>query len=443
MRFRNVGISLVLAAATVSWAAAASASDLAPATEETVFFRGWQYKTHIVQDNVDIYNNAVGGHVDYATVTGDYPAIMEKQLIAGAELDILYANVSQAARYFDGGWLTPASKLPNAEVILADLYPNIRDAWTYKGELLGLSYFTSVRGLPLVNLQKYYELGYTDADFPANWDALYDQIHEMPAKGIDQPYLPMWFNEWYGISWSFLFEVMNRGGQVADGETHEPMLTVDGPGGETLRDWKAAWNAGLIPKEVLSMKNSNNTEAFASGRFVFSPQAMYDLETFNNPERSQIPGHVTLLPYQGQSWGLLDSAMYLMTSRDRSDEHTADVMRFVNWYGYQNHEGKVFVADRWINDSMLFSGYRSVMESPEAKEAITKALARPEDYQVVLDVYSATPYPKGVWSVVWAPEFNSWLKEGLEVFVLEDQDVGEAIEEINEKIADLNKKYGL
>ena len=261
---------------------------------------------------------------------------MEKQLIAGAELDILYANVSQAARYFDGGWLTPASKLPNAEVILADLYPNIRDAWTYKGELLGLSYFTSVRGLPLVNLQKYYELGYTDADFPANWDALYDQIHEMPAKGIDQPYLPMWFNEWYGISWSFLFEVMNRGGQVADGETHEPMLTVDGPGGETLRDWKAAWNAGLIPKEVLSMKNSNNTEAFASGRFVFSPQAMYDLETFNNPERSQIPGHVTLLPYQGQSWGLLDSAMYLMTSRDRSDEHTADVMRFVNWYGYRH-----------------------------------------------------------------------------------------------------------
>ena len=61
----------------------------------------------------------------------------------------------------------------------------------------------------------------------------------------------------------------------------------------------------------------------------------------------------------------------------------------------------------------------------------------------MLDVYAATPYPKGVWSVVWAPEFNSWLKEHLEVFVLEDQDVGESIAAINEMIADLNKKYGL
>lgn len=412
-------------------------------TDEKVYFRGWQYKTDIVQDNINRYNETMNGNVDYATVTGDYPAIMEQNLMAGAELDILYANPSQASRYFDGGWIMPATELPNIDQIIADMYPNILDAWTYKGKLLGLSYFVSTRGVMHVNLKKYNELGFGDSDFPANWDAFYDHLYEIKEKGEKQPYLAHWFNEWYGISWAFMFEVMNRGGVVADPDTHKPMLTVDGAGGETLRDWKRVWNDGLIPEEVLTYNEAAYLEAYASGRFVFSPQQMYDLETFNNPERSQIAGHASLLPYQGQSWGLLDSAMYLMTKRERSAAHTEDVMRVALWYGYRDHEGKVFVGDRWMQESMLFSGYKPVMESAAAEARIKGALARPEDYKAVLEVYAATPFPKGVFSVVWAPQFNTWLRETLQEFVLEDGSVDDTIAAINEKINELNDEYGL
>ena len=48
------------------------ASELAAESGEDVFFRGWQYRTDIVQSNIDRYNNEMGGNVDYATVTGDY-----------------------------------------------------------------------------------------------------------------------------------------------------------------------------------------------------------------------------------------------------------------------------------------------------------------------------------------------------------------------------------
>ena len=58
-------------------------------------------------------------------------------------------------------------------------------------------------------------------------------------------------------------------------------------------------------------------------------------------------------------------------------------------------------------------------------------------------VYAATPYPKGIWSVVWAEEFNSWLKETLQEYLQDDGDIVETIEAINEQIVDLNKKYGL
>ena len=443
MKLRATAMAVTGALMLVS--GTALAQGLEAQSDETVFFRGWQYKTDIVQDNVDRYNNEQAGNVDYATVTGDYPAIMEQNLMAGAELDVLYANPSQAGRYFDGGWIMPAEALPNIDAIKADMYPNILDAWSYKGQLLGLSYFVSTRGVMHVNLKKYGELGYSDADFPANWDALYDQLYEMRDKGADQPFLPHWINEWYGISWGFNFEVMNRGGQVAHPDTHEPLLTTDadGPAYKTLEDWKRIWNDGLVPEEVLTYNESSYIDAYASGRFVFSPQQLYDLETFNREDRSQIAGYASLLPYQGQSWGLLDSAVYLMTSRERGDGHTDDVKRFASWYGYQDQTGNVFVGNRWMQESMLFSGYRSVMESEAAAERMRNALAREQDIAAVLEVYAATPYPKGVWSVVWAEEFNSWLKETLQEYLQDDGDIVETIEAINEEIADLNKKYGL
>ena len=444
MKLRVTAMAVTGALMLMSGAALAQGG-LEAQSGETVFFRGWQYKTDIVQDNVDRYNGEQGGNVDYATVTGDYPAIMEQNLMAGAELDVLYANPSQAGRYFDGGWIMPADALPNIDEIKADMYPNILDAWSYKGNLLGLSYFVSTRGMMHVNLKKYNELGYTDADFPADWDALYDQLYEMRDKGVDQPFLPHWINEWYGISWGFNFEVMNRGGEVAHPETHEPLLTTDadGPAYKTLEDWKRIWNDGLVPEEVLTYNESSYLDAYASGRYVFSPQQLYDLETFNREDRSQIAGHASLLPYQGQSWGLLDSAVYLMTSRERSDGHTDDVKRFASWYGYQDQTGNVFVGNRWMQESMLFSGYRSVMESEAAAERMRSALAREQDIAAVLEVYAATPYPKGIWSVVWAEEFNSWLKETLQEYLQDDGDIVETIEAINEEIADLNKKYGL
>ena len=163
---------------------AVQAQSLEAESGESVYFRGWQYKTDIVQDNVDRYNGEQSGKVDYATVTGDYPALMEQNLIAGAELDVLYANPSQAGRYFDGGWIMPAEELDSIDAIKADMYPNILEAWTYKGKLLGLSYFVSTRGVMHVNLEKYYELGYTDADFPKDWDELYDQLYEMRDNGL-------------------------------------------------------------------------------------------------------------------------------------------------------------------------------------------------------------------------------------------------------------------
>ena len=416
---------------------------LAPISSETVTFRGWQYKTQIVLENVKRYNTELGGNVDYATITGDYPSIMETQFIASAPLDILYSNPSQACRYYDGGWVLPAEDLPNIDMIKAEMYPNILDAWSYKGKLLGLSYFVSIRGVMHANLKKMQKIGLAEEELPGTWDELYDQLPELRKKGVKYPILPHWFNAWYGISWGFDFEVLNRGGRVAHPDTHKPEVTVDGVAGEVLRDWKKAYNAGLIPSEVFTYTEADYMAAWESGEYLYSPQQVYDFKRFNDPESSNIAGYNIPFPFKGQSWGLIDSAMYLMSNRERSAEHTRDVMAFAEWYGYKDQKGDLYVGQNWMEESMLFSGYKAIMESEENKALMKTFLARPEDYDTIIETYAATPYPKGIWNVVWAPEFNSWLKETLFAFLMEDKPVDEIINGIVDKINELNGLYGI
>lgn len=411
---------------------------------EEVVFQGWQFATDVVQDNVNRYNEEMGGNVVYSTIAGDYSAIMESKLIAGAPLDMLYGHTYDAVRYYEGGWLLPVDEFPNYEDEIApDLYPHIIQYWSYDGHVLGLSYFTSVLGLIGVNLDKLEEAGLTQDDYPATWDEFYDQLYEIRDAGIEHPLMPSWYNQQWGIPWAFLIEVLNRGGMTADPETHAPMLTVDGPGGETLRDWKAIYNDGLVEPEVLSYQEADYLEAWESGRYVYAVTMGYNLRRFNDPEFSAFAGRCDFVPYQGQPWGIIDAGLYLTTQRDRTPEHDHDVTAFASWYGFRDQNGDPFVAERWLKDFNLFSAYQSVMESEDTRSYIADALAEPDDVDALIEIYETAQYPMGTFNVVWSAEFQAYLKETLQNFLLEDRPVDETIDALNSKIAELNETYGV
>ena len=421
---------------------AALTKDLGPTSQEKVFFRGWPFMPEVVADNVARYNKEMAGHVDYATVThGDYPTLMEKAMIAKDDLDIIYANPATAVKFLEAGWTLPADGIPNFDEALGEMYPNVRDAWTYKGKILGMSYFLSTRGTMMVNMKRQKELGVENAQ-PKNWDEFYEQLLSLHAKGAKDLFLPHWFNEFYGISWAFIFEVLNRGGHIVDLHTYQPQLDAKGPAGKTLDAWKSIYNAKLVSQEVLSYNEGSLVEGFSSGRYLYSPHNAYQLAIFNDPAKSKIAGQTSFLPYRGQSWGLLDSALYLRTSRKRSPALEADVARFQSWYGYKDQNGKVAVGQRWAETAMLFSGYKSVMENPATEAAYKKSLARPGDYAELMKVYVNSPYPD-CWKMIWAEDFNTFLRERLGRFLLNNEPTADVVKEMNDKIHQLNKKYKL
>lgn len=420
-----------------------AAVDFEARSGQTVRFQGWQFATDVVLDTVRRYNETMGGNVEYNTIAGDYSAIMEQKFIAGDAPDILYGHVYDAVRYFDGGWIEAIDSLPNADEILADLIPSVAEAWTYKGKVLGLPYFTSVIGILVTNLDRMEECGLTEADYPKTWDEFYELIHALHEQGVENPYLPAWYSEQWGIGWSFLAEVLNRGGVTADPETHEPRLTADGPGGDTLRAWKRLWNEGVVDKEVLSYRETDHIEAWESGRYLFASHMAYNIRRSNDPKFSQVAGRTGFVPYQGQPWGILDVGLYLITKKDRDPDFQHDVEAFFSWYGFKNEEGRAYVAERWLQDFMLFSGYQSVMSGEIALEAIRSSLANPDDVDKMIELYENASYPKGVFNVTWSPEFQSFLREELQSFLLNDKPVEQTIEAINSEIARLNKVYGI
>jgi multiple sugar transport system substrate-binding protein len=323
------------------------------------------------------------------------------------------------------------------------VHGNVRRAWTHHGKLLGLSYFLTIRGLTTVNTRRLREVGLSREDYPADWDAFYDQVDRLTRRGIQDVFLPHWFNEYYGISWAYVWEVLNRGGMIADPVTHRPRVTVEGPAGETLRDWKRVWKSGALDEEVLSYTESSLVEGFASGRYLYSSQASYNLAQFNDPQRSPVAGHVDLVPFAGAGWGLLDSALYLTTSQERDADLDQDVKRFVSWYGYRDDTGEIAVGNRWMQTSMLFSAYRPVMESKASRAAMSRLLGSEDMVDSLLVLYANTPHPDGVWKVVWSEEFNSYLRKVLGNFLLRDEPVDEVVGDLAKEVERLNHKYGV
>ena len=82
------------------------------------------------------------------------------------------------------------------------------------------------------------------------------------------------------------------------------------------------------------------------------------------------------------------------------------------------------------------------MESDESKASFRKGLANDADYDRLLTLYANAPHPH-MWKVVWAEEYNSYLRQRLGRFLIKDESVETVISDLGKKISDLNRKHKL
>lgn len=412
--------------------AAAQSAPVAPPAEgidtaDPLVFRGWNFMTEVVQDNTRIFNEKYSENADYQTITGDYITIMENFHVANQPLDMGYANPATLYRWSIPGWVKDYEGWWDIEAAKGEMYEGVLNSMTVDGRLFGLPYFVSIRGTIMANNAILEKAGITPDQYPKTWAELYDQVRQMKADGVTDgpPLLPHWFaaGVWFGVSWGYVFECMNTGA-VLFNENNEPVF--DDQTLEILVNWRQLAEEELIPEGVFTMGEADYIDAFAQGTYAYSPQQIYDLKVFNDPNRSQVAGQVAPVPVNGQPWGLIDEGIYVVANRNQAEDRLARDYRLAGFFGYRDEieGGDLFVAKRWAIEAALNSGYTAILEDPEVIEAYNSWLPDPAMLGTIDSIMDAGTFP-GAWQTFWWEEWNAQAMTDLPQAILGQRPVEE------------------
>jgi multiple sugar transport system substrate-binding protein len=409
-------------------------------TSEALVFRGWNYRPEVVQDNTNRFNEQYSENVDYQTITGDYPAIMDNFHIAQQQLDMAYANPATLARWQVPGWVNDLEAWWDVDDARGEMYEGVRQSLTIGDRLYGLPYFVSIRGTLCANMTVLDKAGITAEDFPTTWDELYAQLRQLQADGVTEgpPFLPHWFASgvWFGISWGYLMECLNRGAVLFD-DTNTPVF--DEKSLAILQEWRTLLEEGIVPETVFTMGEADWIDAFNTGQYAYSPQQIYDLKVFNDPARSQVAGQVVPVPVVEQPWGIIDEGIYTVPKRaNDTDDKLARKYRLAGFFGYRDQieGGELFVAKRWAIEAALNSGYTAILQDPEVIEAYNAWLPDPELLGVLEGIVNAGTFPL-VWQTFWWEDWNAQAMSELPKAVLGQtpvEDVHAALKTLAEEL---------
>lgn len=405
---------------------------------------GWDRDTEIVQSGIDRYKKRYFVSVDLKQLDNhNYPDLIEHELIHSEGVDMIYTNPNTAVRFHAAGWISSFKDNLNYESVEADLYTRVRKGMSREGELLGLNQHASARVIPLINRRQYAKLGLSDSDLPKDWPGLYQQIDDLTKQGHQNFYLPHWFNNWYGISWAFIAEVKNRGGEIVDPWSQTVAMELDeGAAYETLKDWARAWKSGAIPRDILKMNEREFIEAFRSGQYAISPQTSSELMLSHNEQQQSLVGDVTVIPRVSRNWGVLDISMYSMIDVYRRDQQY-QLNHFFYRFSRGNGPARYRMSQHWLREAGHFSGYRDFMEQPDTQSYLREHLSDDSEAADIMEIFEHAPFPEGIWKTVWSEDFNRFLAAELRRFLrYEAAEPGDVIRRLNTKILNLRSDYG-
>lgn len=421
-----------------------------PGPDHPLVFAIGGYRPDMVAENLAEFDRQFNaGKSELQQLSGDLIAGYQTKLLAGAPLDLLYSYPYSNVTWAKGGFVLPLDDIKKTDIVpyngseMRDaLYKSVRDIFSVDGKFYGPPYYISDVGVLLTNEDLLERAGFK-GDYPTTWSELYDQIEKIAAKGFEIPYLAPWYNEPYGIPWSFNFETMNVGGleaMWANEAPYEPTFDTTTVAAEVLRNWKNAWDKGWVPKSVLTMKQTDFLGAFATGKYAYNPNGNYFLRFMNDPSKSQIAGKSSIVPVKTQPWGLIDTAAYSLVNRKgRTQRDLEYAQGLLEFFGYKDRNGDFRVARRWAIEEALDSGYAAVAEDPQLKTAVGKWFPDPDYYlNTMKGVYSTIQMPPA-WRSGWYTKWNTRAQSDLSLILTGEKTVNEVITGLRDYATELIK----
>lgn len=385
-----------------------------------------------------------GTELPFRCLDMPYPVNIEAELIHNPDVDIVNLLSFSLTRVHNGSWIEDLSD--NAQLIAAaeQHYDHVKLDIFRDERLIGLGYSSTVHTLPLVQLESYAALGLGTEDFPADWNALYEQMVDRAERGHRAFFYPAWHTNKSGLALSFAVEVWNRGGRFLSAETLLPSLNDnDGPALATLRDWRRVWNSGAVPRDILEHGPIEFRKNFLFGDYAVSVQSSDLLLAAKGIHRS--PSRtVTLLPRVSQNWGTpFSMVVSLAHVGARSGERRRELEQLLLDISLGSGEEKHAFAEHNLRNVGLLPTYKEYMHSESAQYILREKLAITRDADVLLDIYENIEAPEEYSRTVWLEESSDFMQSELVRFLLDPTvDEKTVISRFNKKNHELLKSHG-
>jgi len=375
-------------------------------------FVHWHYRDDIVTSYVKQFEQYFGEKVQEIPLSNEnYNPLIEAKFQAGDIVDMNYANFFEAARLIELGFTRDVESFPEINQIKAEMYPSIIEAYsTADGRLAGLTYFWSARSAPVVDDSILEKAGMA-GERPGTWDELWQMAREVKAAGAaETPVMPHWFNANYGITWDFLAEMANVFNdpdltKTLFNKRFQPVFDAKTEVGELLKTWQNVFKEGLVDPSVLAQAGDDaHVSAIVSGKYAFTPTALYYFKVQNDPSQSRIPlGKANLVPVTKSGWGVIDTGLYCYPKKTTDDTRSQRLIKFLGW---RTPDGIRLTSTAWAKTDALGSGYTDTLRHPEVGKAFREWLGdrAPATLKIFDDIANTMGRP----FVFKSPLYSEW-----------------------------------
>lgn len=345
------------------------------AAGNTINFQTWSAAVDLVKSHLTAFEEATGLGVEYANSPwAQYRDAMVTKFVGGAPMDVMWVSDAWLPEWAEAGWISPVDEYDSLMAYNADAEAFCTDSMTYGGRQYGLTYYTDYMGF-LYDADKVAEAGFSAP--PSSWDEVVEQSLVMKEKGIsDFPMMLAMAKE----SWLIEFMsamVFSQGGRFTDDDGNS-IMQDEKLGAAKALQWvvDAVKTHQIVSPGCLETGELSGLKAFASGSHAFALLPKYRLAMLNDPEQSQIAGHVkqALMPMgaDGSHATVGWMRFHGMSAQAAADKARADnAAKLIEWFGGKANGEYKFQKYLFLDLGSGF-GVKPLFDDPEVKAAYNK-----------------------------------------------------------------------
>ncbi len=192
--------------------------------EVVVRLGGWPsspVEQKALEDAVKAFNEQYKGQIKlvYEPIPGDYKVKLTAMLSAGNAPDIFYLDVNWAEEFFSKGIIEPLDFFVKVyKLNLEDFYPNLINAFKYKGKLYGLPKDFSTLAL-FYNKKMFNEAGLAYPDSSWTWDDLLAAAKKLTKDTDGDGKIDVWGLALYPAAFNRVIPfIYQAGGRIVKGD---------------------------------------------------------------------------------------------------------------------------------------------------------------------------------------------------------------------------------